>query len=149
MQAVLCCGAKHGQWGASEHEPAAELLDALRQLQRTAADRPPCWALLCADAATALPRLVHGALTWCTPARLPALQLIGTALGAKGHSKGCVLRAHSQTCTTRSCIHACVCQEIWRHLTYRLSDTYTFVVCVQQAQRILQMLVGCDPYKLL
>ena len=89
-QAVLCCGAKHVQRGVSEHEPAARLLDALRQLQRTAADRPPCWALLCTEAANALPRLVHGALTWCTPARLPALQLVATALGAKGHSKGYV-----------------------------------------------------------
>ncbi len=121
MQAVLCCGAKHVQRGVSEHEPAAELLGALRQLQRTAADRPPCWALLCADAAGALPRLVHGALAWCTPARLPALQLVATALGAKGHSKGCVLRAHgrTRTRTTRYLIHACVCQEFGRHPVHR------------------------------
>ncbi len=127
MQAVLCCGAKHTQQGVSEHEPAAELLDTLRQLQRTAADRPPCWALLCAEAANALPRLVHGALTWCTPARLPALQLIATALGAKGHSKGCVLRAHSRTCTTRLCMYV---SGDGRHLNYRYSPSHTPLQCV-------------------
>lgn len=92
VQAVLRCGTKHLRRGIAEHEPAAELLDALRQLQRTAADRPLCWALLCAEEAQSpLPRLVHGALTWCTAARLPALQLVTVALGAKGHSKGYAL----------------------------------------------------------
>ena len=91
MQAVLHNGAEHLRRGVSEHEPAAAVVDSLRQLQRTAADRPPCWAHLCgAQAPSALPRLVHGALTWCQTARLPALQLAVLALGAKTQSKGCV-----------------------------------------------------------
>jgi hypothetical protein len=91
MQAVLRHGAEHLRRGVSEHEPAAAVVDSLRQLQRTAADRPPCWAHLCGmQAPSALPRLVHGALTWCHAARLPALQLAVLALGAKSLSKGCV-----------------------------------------------------------
>ena len=46
MQAVLHDGAEHLRRGVAVHETAAAVVNGLRQLQRNAADRPPCWAQL-------------------------------------------------------------------------------------------------------
>lgn len=88
-------GARHLR-DATDHAAAGQLLAGLRALQVTVEGRPACWADLCSAQSTLVPRLLHGALRWCSQATLPALKLMSAALSArpsaKPHSDGCGFR---------------------------------------------------------
>ena len=88
----MAAGERHLR-DATDHGTAAELLATLMSLQHSAEGRPLCWSALCSTERLLLPRLLHGALHWCSQATLPALKAITLALSAKA-GKGCAHLFH-------------------------------------------------------